>query len=296
VRNEVVRRDDFYPSRIDDTSQLTERLDPVTYDGSGPLDRDQVCFYEVNGYLTVENLFSDNELRLFEETLHALRDAGRESREPEVVREAQSREVRSIFRVHETNPVFRKLAHDPRLARIPRQLLGSEVYVHQSRINYKSGFVGKEFYWHSDFETWHTEDGMPYMRAMSCSICLSENNEFNGPLMVIPGSHKFFVKCVGQTPENHYQASLRKQELGVPDPDSLTALVERGGIVAPKGPAGSVLFFECNTMHGSNSNITPWSRSNFFLVYNSVENQLREPYCGLEPRPKHIASRGLTPL
>ncbi|HMB76414.1 MAG TPA: ectoine hydroxylase, partial [Kiloniellaceae bacterium] len=85
-------------------------------------------------------------------------------------------------------------------------------------------------------------------------------------------------------------------ELGVPDHESLALLVERGGIAAPKGPAGSVLFFECNTMHGSNSNITPWSRSNVFLVYNSVENRLSEPYCGLEPRPAHIASREFVPL
>jgi hypothetical protein len=42
-----------------------------------------------------------------------------------------------------------------------RQLLGSDVYVHQSRVNFKPGFNGQDFYWHSDFETWHAEDGMP---------------------------------------------------------------------------------------------------------------------------------------
>src|SRR3546814_10756649 len=44
-----------------------------------------------------------------------------------------------------------------------------------SRLNYKPGFKGKEFYWHSDFETWHVEDGMPQMRALSMSILLAEN-------------------------------------------------------------------------------------------------------------------------
>jgi ectoine hydroxylase len=64
---------------------------------------------------------------------------------------------------------------------------------------------GKEFYWHSDFETWHAEDGMPKMRAVSCSIAFDDNHEFNGPLMVIPQSHQKFISCIGETPEEHHK-------------------------------------------------------------------------------------------
>jgi ectoine hydroxylase len=206
--------------------------------------------------------------------------------------EPQSDEIRSIFAVHKNNNVvFRRLAQDRRIVDRVSFLLDSPVYIHQSRINYKPGIHGKEFFWHSDFETWHMEDGMPRMRAISCSISLSENNEFNGPLMLIPGSHRHFLSCVGETPENHYEQSLREQEYGVPDSESLNWLVDRGGIVSAKGPAGSVTFFECNMMHGSNSNIAPWPRSNVFYVYNSVENVLTKPFCGLAPRPEYIASR-----
>lgn len=165
------------------------------------------------------------------------------------------------------------------------------MYIHQSRINLKPGFTGKEFYWHSDFETWHMEDGMPRMRALSCSIALTENNEFNGPLMLIPGSHKKYIVCAGETPENNYKQSLSAQYIGVPDPAIITELVKEDGIVAPKGKPGSVTFFECNAMHGSNGNISPYPRANAFFVYNSVENTLVEPYCGLKPRPEHIAVR-----
>ncbi len=91
------------------------------------------------------------------------------------------------------------------------------MYIHQSRINYKSGFRGREFYWHSDFETWHVEDGLPAMRTLSCSVSLTPNTEHNGPLMVIPGSHRKYVACIGETPENHNLKSLRMQEYGVPD-------------------------------------------------------------------------------
>mgnify|MGYP000662194585 CR=1 FL=1 len=102
--------------------------------------------------------------------------------------------------------------------------------MHQSRLNLKPGFKGKEFYWHSDFETRHVEDGLPRMRTVSCSVLLTDNHSYNGPLMLIPGSHRKFISCVGRTPDNHYQKSLRKQEFGVPDDRSLAELYQKNGV------------------------------------------------------------------
>jgi ectoine hydroxylase len=208
-----------------------------------------------------------------------------------VIEEPTSRAVRSVFDVHRLSEIFRDLVGDPRLLGAASQILGSEVYLHQTRLNYKPAFRGKEFYWHSDFETWHLEDGMPRMRALSCTLLLCENNAYNGPLMLIPGSHRHFVACVGETPERHYEKSLRRQEYGVPDEESLRRLAEHGGLAAATGAAGSVLLFDGNVMHGSSSNISPYPRSNLFFVYNSVENRLVAPFCGLAPRPNHIANR-----
>ncbi|MCG2605649.1 MAG: ectoine hydroxylase, partial [Achromobacter sp.] len=218
----------------------------------------------------------------------------------EPLADGQAGAVRSVFKVHAQSRLFGRLAADARLAQVARFLLGDDVYIHQTRMNYKPGFKGKEFYWHSDFETWHVEDGMPSMRALSCSVLLTENNDCNGPLMLVPGSHRQFISCVGETPNDHYKQSLKKQEYGVPDPVSLQLLVEQGGIRTMTAKAGSVVFFDCNTMHGSNSNISPWPRANVFMVYNSMENTLEPPKYGLTPRPEHIATRkafkAVTPL
>ncbi len=131
-----------------------------------------------------------------------------------IIREPESDEVRSVFAIHHINAVFKELSRHPRLLAIVEYILGSQPYIHQSRINFKPGFTGKEFYWHSDFETWHVEDGMPRMRALGCSIALEDNFHFTGPLMVIPGSHKHFVACVGETPENHFKQSLESSSTG----------------------------------------------------------------------------------
>ncbi|WP_010269269.1 ectoine hydroxylase [Paenibacillus senegalensis] len=290
----ITETEDIYPSRVSDKPSIIKRKDPVVYPDQGYkglLEKKDLDFYEKNGYLFMESFFSADEVKYLKKELAALWDEAQDRRVPEVIREPGGDEVRSIFAVHRDNEVFKELSKDPRLVGAIQQILGSEVYIHQSRINFKPGFNGKEFYWHSDFETWHVEDGMPRMRALSCSIALEDNYEFNGPLMVVPGSHYDYVTCVGQTPDENYKNSLRKQEYGVPDHDSLTQLVNKYGIDTPTGKAGSVLLFDCNIMHGSNSNITPYPRSNVFMVYNSVENKLIQPYSGQKPRPDYIAER-----
>lgn len=284
---------DRYPSRVSLVPEVLRREDPVVYGkpSDGPLDAATLNQYQENGFLHFDAVLDPDLLAQAIKELERLRHDNQVKAWPQSVIEPNSQQLRSIFAVHQHSDVMRQVCGYPQLVAVAQQLLGSDVYVHQSRINYKDGFGGQPFYWHSDFETWHVEDGMPAMRAVSCSIALTPNTPYNGPLMLIPGSQHRFIACVGQTPQDHYKQSLRQQNLGVPDSDNLRKLVDDFGLVAPTGVTGSVTFFECNTMHGSNSNITPYPRSNIFVVYNSLENRLVEPFCGLSPRPSFVAER-----
>lgn len=288
------RTTDPYYSRVTETWEAAERVDPVVWDHSapGPLSSEQVDQFERDGFLFLPDLFSQGEVSQFLGHAEELaRNWPEES--PGLVREPESQAVRSIFRLHAVSDTFQKVFSDPRLVGPVQQILASDLYVHQSRINYKPAMDGKEFFWHSDFETWHVEDGMPAMRTISVSVFLTESNEFNGPLMLVPGSHKTFIRCVGETPENHHEQSLKRQQIGVPSRDALAKLVDDGGIVAPKGAAGSVVMFDCNTMHGSAGNLSPSPRSNLFAVYNSVHNELGKPFGASEPRPDFLAERNV---
>ncbi|MGO1766878.1 ectoine hydroxylase [Advenella sp. S44] len=288
---------DIYESRTSGTAAIIARQEPVVYDNgtyADALSAEQLASYERDGFLVMDNLFSEQEVKMLMDEVLAMTKDSKIAASDEAITEPGSNAVRSIFRVHALNKAIDRLSRDPRLIHVARQILGSEVYLHQSRANLKPGFKGKEFYWHSDFETWHTEDGMPNMRALSCSVLLTDNNACNGPLMVVPGSQRQFISCRGVTPDENYKKSLKAQEYGVPDPLSLELLAEQGGIQAVTGKAGSVVFFDCNTMHGSNGNISPWPRANVFMVYNSVENTLNAPKYGLAPRPEYIATREFT--
>ncbi|SFR41940.1 ectoine hydroxylase [Marinobacter daqiaonensis] len=293
---------DLFPTRLERKVDMFGRLDPVVHTpesewDKGPLTREQVRDFDERGFLFFESFFQKEEMEKFIEELQDYEKDENVKASEGAILEPGKEEIRSIFGIHEFSERFDRLTRDPRLLAMVQQLLNSDVYIHQSRINYKPGFKGKGFNWHSDFETWHSEDGMPAMRCLSCSIVMTDNDEFNGPLMLVPGSQNKFVPCVGRTPEDNYKESLKSQNLGVPDEASLTELMDNHGIEAPKGPAGSLIMFECNTLHGSNANMSCWPRSNLFFVYNSVRNTLVEPFCGNKPRPQFLANRkNLEPL
>ncbi|MCA9122362.1 MAG: ectoine hydroxylase [Planctomycetaceae bacterium] len=292
---------DPYWSRTQSQSEAVNREDPVFWgDGAAvgldnALTTELVKQFERDGFHHRTSLFTADEATSLLSEANCLA-AQVKGPEHGVVIEPGSNVVRSIFRIHRNNEVFRAVANDKRLVDVARQLLGGDVYVHQSRINFKPAFDGKEFFWHSDFETWHIEDGMPRMRAVSVSVSLTDNNEFNGPLMVVPRSHLKYIRCVGATPENHHEQSLKKQEYGVPSREAMCQLVDEGGIVAPKGDPGSALFFDCNLMHGSSGNLSPYPRTNLFVVYNSVENATVAPFGNRPPRPKYLAEREVRPI
>ncbi len=289
---------DLYPTR-GATEVATPRQDPVVWgspDTPGPVSESDLQSLDRDGFLAIDQLIAPEEVAEYQRELERLTtDPAIRADERSIV-EPQSKEIRSVFEVHKISEVFAKLVRDERVVGRARQILGSDVYVHQSRINVKPGFGASGFYWHSDFETWHAEDGLPHMRTISVSIALTENFDTNGGLMIMPGSHKTFLGCAGATPKDNYKKSLQMQDAGTPSDEALTKMASEYGIKLFTGKAGSATWFDCNCMHGSGDNITPFPRSNVFIVFNSVENTAVEPFAAPIRRPEFIGARDFTPV
>ena len=165
------------------------------------------------------------------------------------------------------------------------QIFGEPVYMHQFKINGKMAFDGDVWQWHQDYGTWMADDLMPEARAMNVAIFLDEVNEFNGPLMFIPGSHRQGALAAGPRHEHHELSAVDHRR------DTIARLVARGGIVAPKGPAGSMILFHGCLVHASTSNLSPWNRVSVYLSLCAVSNHIRR-----FKRPEYIAHRDFTPI
>ncbi|MGA8006989.1 MAG: phytanoyl-CoA dioxygenase family protein [Burkholderiales bacterium] len=237
--------------------------------------------FDRDGYLFFPGQFSRQEVSVLTGEVPALYA----QRRPENVREKTGDAVRTNFAAHMYSAPFARLARHPRMIEPVEQAFGEKLYMHQFKINGKMAFDGDVWQWHQDYGTWKNDDLMPEARAMNVAIFLDEVNEFNGPLMFIPGSHKLGVIDAA------HDTTTTSYPLWTIDPDTITKLVARGGIVAPKGAAGSMIMFHSCLVHASTSNLSPWNRVSVYLSLCAVSNHIRR-----FKRPGYIAHRDFTPI
>ena len=260
------------------------------------LSKQQLEQFDRDGYLFFPGLFSEQETKTLTDAVPALysrRDAFN-------VREKGKDAVRTNFAAHLYSEPFARLARHPRMVGPVQELLGEQLYMHQFKINGKMAFEGDVWQWHQDYGTWLNDDRMPAERAMNVAIFLDDVSEYNGPLMFIPGSHKRGVV------DAKHDLTTTSYPLWTIDNGLIAQLVERaggpgrfdadgrhvgGGIVSPKGPAGSMILFHGCLVHASGSNLSPFNRVSVYLSLCAVSNHIRR-----FKRPEFIAHRDFTPI
>jgi len=252
--------------------------------------------FDRDGYLFFPGLFSPEETRVLTDAVPDLYSRN----EAYNVREKDSEAVRTNFAAHLYSEPFARLARHPRMIAPVEALFGEKLYMHQFKINGKMAFEGDVWQWHQDYGTWLNDDLMPSERAMNVAIFLDDVNEFNGPLMFIPGSHRRGVL------QAQHDLRTTSYPLWTVDNALISTLVARaggkggydasgrhvgGGIVSPTGPAGSMILFHSCLVHASTSNLSPWNRVSVYLSLCAVSNHIRR-----HKRPEYIAHRDFTPI
>jgi ectoine hydroxylase len=240
------------------------------------LTQQQLEQFDRDGYLFFPSHFTPEEVKKLTDEVPSLYAQDR----PENIREKGKTSVRTNFAAHMYSAPFARLARHPRMIRPVEQLFDEKLYMHQFKINGKMAFDGDIWQWHQDYGTWLNDDAMPDARAMNVAIFLDEVNEFNGPLMFIPGSHKMGALEAG------HDTSTTSYPLWTISNDNIRTLVDKGGIVAPKGPAGSMIMFHGCLVHASSPNLSPWNRVSVYLSLCAVSNHIRR-----FKRPGYIAHR-----
>lgn len=241
---------------------------------------EQLEEFDREGFLFLPNMFSPGEVRVLRDEAERVYALDRE----EVWRESTG-VPRTAFAAHTYSEPFRRLGRHPRLIEPVMQLLDGPVYMHQYKVNAKAAFDGEVWQWHQDYGTWARDDEMPEPRAMNISVFLDEVTAANGPLIFIPRSHKQGVQQAG------HDLETTSYPLWTLDRATVRRLADEGGIVAPTGPAGSMLMFHGNLVHASPPNISPWGRTIVYLSLCHVDNHIRR-----FKRPEWVAHRDFTPI
>ena len=248
------------------------------------LSASQITQYERDGFLFFPGLLDSDEVALLQGAMPSILSRSGN----EIIREKEDpTSVRLAFGAHSYSEPFRRLSLLPRIVEPMKQLLGEDVYLHQSRMNPKQGFgSGQSWAWHQDYSAWNVVDGMPEPRCVMVAVFIDDCTTAKSPLLVIPGSHRDgFLDDV----ELHQDAD--GYSLYQLDQETFERLADEYGIEPLVGPAGSVCFCHSIVVHGSANNVSPWRRAFMYLIYNAVSNA-----CTNGDRPWFQNNRDFTPL
>ncbi len=221
------------------------------------LNRETLERYRRDGYIVVEGLLDDVTRQRMKQVLADLIQQARTVTTHDDVYDlepthspAQPR-VRRIKKPHLVHPVFAEFMRSPPLLAVLSALLGpSGVRLHGSKLNLKAPEYGSPVEWHQDWAFYpHTNDDL-----LAVGVLLDDATPQNGPMMVLPGSHR------GPTFDHHgadgyFCGAMEPSRDGL----DFTAAVP---LIAP---AGSCSFHHVRAVHGSAQNRSAMSRN--LLLY-----------------------------
>lgn len=219
------------------------------------LTEDQKTFYDKNGYLLVEDAVTPDQLKRLREITYRLIDGSRgvtESNEVYDLDKGHSADTPRLTRVklpHKRDPYVWDLIRNSKMTEVLTDLLGPHTNLLTSKLNTKAPGGGRAVEWHQDWAFYPaTNDSL-----LAFGLMLEDVDEANGPLMVIPGTHKGPVLS---HQANGYFA-------GAIDPDD--PLFEKDKAVTLTGKAGDMTVHHVRTLHGSAPNMS--DRNRLILFY-----------------------------
>jgi ectoine hydroxylase-related dioxygenase (phytanoyl-CoA dioxygenase family) len=164
--------------------------------------------------------------------------------------------VRRIKQPHNVDPAYGDLVRHPRILACLRDLWGPNVRFDTAKLNLKSAGFGAAVEWHQDWAFYpHTNDDLAAVGVMMDDMELA-----NGPLMIIPGSHK--AACVF---DHHFEGRF----CGAMDPTK--AEVDYSKAIPLTGPAGSITIHHVRAVHGSAVNTSNKDRRLLLFQFRTAD-------------------------
>ena len=163
--------------------------------------------------------------------------------------------VRRIKAPHLHDPVYAELVRHPGILAVLQDLWGPDIRFDTAKLNLKSAGFGAAVEWHQDWAFYpHTNDDLAAVGVMMDDMALE-----NGPLLIIPGSHK------GPVFDHHAEGRF----CGAMDPAKRE--VDYAKAIPLTGRAGSITVHHVRAVHGSAPNLSNRDRRLLLFQFRAAD-------------------------
>jgi phytanoyl-CoA hydroxylase len=220
-----------------------------------------VAFYREHGYLVVPDVLAPPTLDALRRELAQILEGARavtthtDVYDLEPGQRPDAPRVRRVKTPHRFFDGFTRLSRHPGLVATLQALLGPAVRLHGSKINLKAPHYGSPVEWHQDWAFYpHTNDDL-----LAVGVMLDDATSDNGPLLVVPGSHR------GPVFDHHAAGYF----CGAVDPAAVKDELARA--VPLTGRARSMSFHHVRLLHGSAQNLSALPRALLLFEYGAAD-------------------------
>lgn len=223
------------------------------------LNQEQLDLYEKDGYIGVDGVLTDEEVKALQRVTDEFVEKSREVTEHNDIfdlepgHSAANPRVRRIKSPCLYHTIYDETLRHPNILRIVGQLIGDDIRYNGHKLNMKYPEFGSPVEWHQDWAFYpHTNDDL-----LAVGIVIDDMTVENGALMVLPGSHK------GPTLDHHQSGAF----IGaVTEPD-----FSAEGAVPIEIKAGGITIHHVRALHGSAPNTSDRSRRLLLFQYCAVD-------------------------
>ena len=225
------------------------------------LTKDEVNFYNDQGYLLVEDVISEGQHKEMLTLVEEFFDKAKIVKENDNIFDLEeghsfhNPRLKRIKQPHQHSQFFWDIIKESKIEDILKDLLGDNVSLKTSKLNTKAPGGGAAVEWHQDWAFYpHTNDNV-----LALGLMLNDVDMDNGPLMVIPESHKGPVL-------SHFNDGVF---CGAIDPDDTDFDMNKA--VTLTGKARSMTIHHARTLNGSSPNNSNRDRLVLFYECNSAD-------------------------
>jgi ectoine hydroxylase-related dioxygenase (phytanoyl-CoA dioxygenase family) len=223
---------------------------------------EQVASYHEKGYLVLPGFLSDSELaelRGVTDEMQRKANGLTSSNEVYDIDEERSTPERAWLRrikaPDKHHPYYNQLTQHEAILGVLSQVLGPNIRLYGTKLNMKDAGAGEAVEWHQDWAFFpHTNDDL-----LNVGILIDEVDEDNGPLIVLPGSHKGPI----------YDHSSGGHFAGAIDPEASGLDFSKGDALT--GPAGTITLHHVRVVHGSAINRSSNPRRLLLHIYSAAD-------------------------
>lgn len=226
------------------------------------LSQAQIDQFQNDGFLLLENFYSTEKCaHILDVAKHHLSHiiAPYETEGEYSGDDEKQRTLRRLRQVYDRDETFREWMTNKEIRPILKQLLNDELLItlaHHNSIMTKMPNNSTQTHWHQDKRYWNFEKS----DLISVWLALDEENQDNGALSFIPGSHKMAL-----SPE-----AFDEKEFFVGASEADQALMNTA--VSYNLKRGDVVLFHCKTLHQADANHTSQPKISFVYTVRAKSN------------------------